>query len=130
MKKSLKPGKVAVHPVQPLITDEHGTTRFKENAIVSFLLDRARETKIADMNLLATIPFTQEDREQFAQLVGYSLSGFGELSYVSDATYERAAKQPVFGKQKPKDRRVAGYKGPDFKSTYDDTAAEKVKNPR
>jgi len=36
------------------------------------------------------IGFPQEDREQFAQLIGYSLSGFGELDYVSDETYEVA----------------------------------------
>ncbi len=34
--------------------------------------------------------FSDEDREQFAQLIGYSLNGFGELSYVSEETYEAA----------------------------------------
>jgi hypothetical protein len=34
--------------------------------------------------------FSDEDRIQFAQLVGYSLSGFSELSYIDDATYEQA----------------------------------------
>ena len=32
-----------------------------------------------------------QDREQFAQLTGYSLSGFGELSYVRMETYAAAA---------------------------------------
>lgn len=74
------------HPVQPLETDSSGVLRFKKNAIVRFLLDAGP----FDMNQLALMPFSQEDREQFAQLIGYSLSGFGELSYVSDETYERA----------------------------------------
>ena len=74
------------HPIQPLEKDKHSTVRFKENAIVRHLLDNGG----IDLNALAMIDFTQEDREQFAQLIGYSLSGFGELSYVSDATYEAA----------------------------------------
>jgi hypothetical protein len=35
------------------------------------------------MNDLALMPFSNEDREQFAQLIGYSVSGFGELPYAS-----------------------------------------------
>lgn len=77
------------HPVQPLEKDECGTLRFKENKIVRFLLDAGP----FDMNQIAVIPFDNEDREQFAQLIGYSLSGFGELSYVSDEAYERAEAQ-------------------------------------
>lgn len=39
-----------------------------------------------------------EDREQFAQLIGYSLSGFADLSYVSNKTYNAADAQPVHKK--------------------------------
>lgn len=81
----------AKHPVQPLIKDEHGIVRFKKNDIVRYLLDAGP----FDMNSLAIMPFSQEDHEQFAQLIGYSLSGFSELSYVRDKTYERAAQQEV-----------------------------------
>lgn len=77
------------HPIQPLIIDSAGVVRFKANAIVRFLLNDGPN----DMNRLALIEFSQEDREQFAQLIGYSLDGFSELSYVSDKTYEKAAKQ-------------------------------------
>jgi hypothetical protein len=76
------------HPTQPLDVDEHGTLRFKSNAIVRHLLDHGG----IDLNALAVMDFSQEDREQFAQLIGYSLSGFGELSYVSDETYDAARK--------------------------------------
>jgi len=86
----------ATHPIQPLVSDKVGTTRFKENAIVSYLIDIATQKGIADMNSLAIMNFSNEDREQFAQLIGYSLDGFGELSYVSDETYDLAAKQKVF----------------------------------
>lgn len=76
------------HPIQPLNKDESGTVRFKANVIVSYLLDKGP----FDMNHLALQDFSQEDREQFAQLIGYSLSGFSELSYVRDGTYETASK--------------------------------------
>jgi hypothetical protein len=73
------------HPIQPIKEDDNGTLRFKGNAIVKYLLDAGP----FDMNTLALIPFSQKDREQFAQLIGYSVSGFNELSYVSDKTYNR-----------------------------------------
>ena len=71
------------NPIQPLEKDSHGVLRFKENKIVRYLLDNGGIT----LNDLATMDFSQDDSEQFAQLIGYSLSGFGELSYVSDETY-------------------------------------------
>ena len=76
------------HPIQPLMKDEHGTLRFKPNAIVRFLLDEGP----FDLNQIAMKQFSDEDREQFAQLIEYSLSGFGELGYVKTQTYETAAR--------------------------------------
>jgi len=72
------------HPIQPVIVDDEGTYRFKPNAIVRFLLDAGPY----DLNDLARMPFSQNDREQFAQLIGYSVSGFSELSYVSDEAWD------------------------------------------
>ena len=83
--------KRAKHPVQPLYEDEHGVVRFKPNRIVRFLLDSGP----FDMNKLAAMDFSREDYVQFAQLIGYSLGGFGELSYVKDKDYKRAADQDV-----------------------------------
>ena len=77
------------HPIQPLKIDHEGVLRFKENKIVRFLLEDGHN----DLNRLAIIPFSDEDREQFAQLIGCSLSGFGDLSYVSDKTYEQAERK-------------------------------------
>jgi hypothetical protein len=74
------------NPIQPTVKDEHGRVRFKENKIVSFLLDNGG----LDMNKLAVLDFTVDDREQFAQLIGYSLDGYGMLSYVTDETYDNA----------------------------------------
>ena len=74
------------HPIQPLVKDERGIVRFKKNNIVCYLLDNGG----LDLNQIAMLDFSQEDHEQFAQLIGYSLGGFGELSYVSDETYNAA----------------------------------------
>ena len=74
------------HPIQKIYTDEAGTDRFVANEIVRYILDFGG----IDLNHLATKPFSKEDRQQFAQLIGYSLSGYSELSYVTDEAYELA----------------------------------------
>jgi hypothetical protein len=72
--------------MQPVVKID-GVSRFKANAIVQHLLDTH---PTSDMNALACMNFTDEDRMQFAQLIGYSLVGYSELSYVSDASHDAA----------------------------------------
>ena len=73
------------HPRQPVVVDKNGVHRYKRNAIVCFLLDDGP----FDMNHLARIStFTDEDREQFAQLIGYSVSGASH-SFAESAAKER-----------------------------------------
>lgn len=72
-----------MRPLQPI---KDG--RFERNEIVRYLLDNGG----IDMNKLACLEFSVEDREQFAQLIGYSLDGFSTLSYVRDETYYAAEK--------------------------------------
>ena len=75
-------------PMQEVEVDPNGDHRFRPNALVRYLLDAGG----IDMNQLAALPnVSGADHEQFAQLIGYSVSGFGELSYTSDATYAKAA---------------------------------------
>lgn len=74
------------HPMQPVVWDSHGVIRFKANAIVQYLLDAGP----FDMNHLAVMPFSDADREQFAQLIGYSVSGIGDLHYVRRSFIRRA----------------------------------------
>jgi hypothetical protein len=50
-----------------------------------------------DLNIIATWDVSQDDRRQFAQLIGYSLDGFSELNYADDETYA-AAKMMAEGK--------------------------------
>jgi hypothetical protein len=73
-------------PIQPLITDANGTERFQANEIVRYLLDHGGLT----LNDLAVRDFSREDREQFAQLIGYSWSGACDLPYMSDEVLDAA----------------------------------------
>lgn len=78
-----------IKPMQPIVVDKHSVPRFQENAIVSYLLDWA-SSRGCSLNDLALLPFSDADREQFAQLIGYSVSGYGDLPYVSDDSYAKA----------------------------------------
>lgn len=73
-------------PIQPLYKDETGVIRFKPNAIVQHLLDNGG----INMSQIAAMTFSQEDREQFAQLIGYSLRGACSLSYMTDEVLNSA----------------------------------------
>lgn len=77
-------------PMQPIYTDEHGTVRFKMNAIVRDLLDHSSQHGF-DLNTIACREYTREDRVQLAQLIGYSIGGFSDLSYVRDEEFEAAS---------------------------------------
>jgi hypothetical protein len=62
--------KVTRHPIQPLQM-EGEVLRFKRNKIVEKLL----ETSSLDLNDIACMGFSEEDRLQLNQLIGYSHSG-------------------------------------------------------
>lgn len=90
------------HPMQPIEKDKYGELRFKENAIVRYLLDNGG----IDLNKIAVMNFNDEDRQQFAQLIGYSLSGYSDLDYVSDYNYSVAVAIAEGGLDE-KDARIA-----------------------
>lgn len=73
-------------PMQHVRWDGKGVIRVRENAIVRWMLDRGQAAGVFDLNDIARTPFPPEDREQFAQLIGYSVSGAGDLSEMSYAT--------------------------------------------
>jgi hypothetical protein len=89
-----------LQPSQPIVIAGDNVIRFKENKLVNFLLDEATAGRMCDMNRLATIDATQEDRVQFAQLIGYSVSGWCDLSYVDNKVYRR-----IYNKYKKVQRR-------------------------
>lgn len=72
------------YPIQPIVSDKNGTLRFKTNQIVKDLFDTHPSL---DMNALAAGNYSAEDRQQFAMLIGYSVGGFNDLSYVTDDVY-------------------------------------------
>lgn len=75
------------HPIQPIEIAHDGAVRFKENKIVRHLLNTHPS---CGLNELAAMEFDVEDMRQLAQLIGYSLSGYGTLSYVRDEDYSAA----------------------------------------
>lgn len=85
----------ATHPQQPLVRDEKGVIRFKVNAVVRELLDRAERGEKTDLNWIwGQCRYSTEDLEQFYQLIGYSVSGFGEIDgfrKAKVAEYDRQA---------------------------------------
>jgi hypothetical protein len=76
------------HPMQPIELDAEGTPRFKANAIVVWLFS----TKRISLNDIPIDQFDDEDCAQFWQLLGYSVSGYGELSFIPKDIVEEADK--------------------------------------
>ena len=66
------------HPIQPLVLTETGTIRFTENKIVSFLLDQYGPS-LNELRARFYEPEHTADYEQLMMLIGYSVSGFGDL---------------------------------------------------
>ena len=71
---------------QPLVLDDDGVIRFRENRIMRLLLDGGPFS----LEQIALMAFTDQERQQLAQLIGYSVSGYGDLSYADDEATTRA----------------------------------------
>jgi hypothetical protein len=95
------PGKGRRAPMQPIVLVGN-VIRFQENAVVSYMMEHASELLVdndvmwvkgsIDLNKLfiATQHVHRDDWVQFAQLIGYSVSGFGDLNYVDKQTVREA----------------------------------------
>lgn len=67
-------------PMQPIELDEKGTPRFKGNGVIKYLFQTGK-LNLNDLSvLLGQGAFSQEDYSQITQLLGYSVSGWGDLS--------------------------------------------------
>jgi hypothetical protein len=91
LQESLKsPGQGAIgrdgRALQPIEFAKDGCLRFRKNAIVCLLLDNGG----FDMNRLWLMEFSKSDWTQFYQLIGYSVSGFYEISKVSEEAKDLA----------------------------------------
>jgi hypothetical protein len=79
-------GDQPMQPMQPIL-DTHGVARFKANAIIKQIVDKQPDL----MNCVAAwddLPV--EDHEQFHQLTGWSVSGYGDTDVVRRETIARA----------------------------------------
>lgn len=96
------------NPIQPLARDSQGVLRFKANALVNALLEHGQETGLGLNELAHKFCGAEhdDDRQQLAQLIGYSLRGYSELDYVSDDAYRAAAMMADEGLSE-KDARIA-----------------------
>lgn len=69
---------------QRIIIDPEGIARFKGNEVVDFLLDQAKRGRRCDLNDLFA-RFNQSDSHlvadlrQLYRLIGYSVSGYGDV---------------------------------------------------
>lgn len=77
---------------QPIEIANDGVVRFKENKIVSRLLDIASQHGW-DLNKIALEYYDTDDYIQLMQLIGYSVDGYCELGCVSNREANRAMKQ-------------------------------------
>ena len=81
---------MANHPMQPLERDpKDDRFHFKPNGIIQFLMNHARENGMS-LSLLADMPWPKEDWDQFYQLLGFDLDGYGTSSLVSDGAKDLA----------------------------------------
>lgn len=79
------------HPMQPIVMAEDKVVRFQPNKIIKWLLDTGK----IDLNLIAIAAaeyraFDNDDQMQLAMLIGYSVSGFGDLDYADPAVVSEA----------------------------------------
>lgn len=77
------------HPMQRIECDDKGVIRFRSNKIIVDLFMRGA----LDLNMIARAGYDEEDRMQLAQLIGYSVSGYGDLTYVSRKSVRKADKR-------------------------------------
>lgn len=84
-----------VQPMQPIVLDEKGTPRFKGNEIIKHLFNTGK----LDLNELTMLvhqgKLPKEDYVQITQLLGYSVSGWGDLSTSPPEMVEAADREAV-----------------------------------
>lgn len=97
-------------PMQPLYIDKFGRPAFRENAIVDRLLEIASQHGFS-LNEIVSLTyanrFSPEDLVQLYQLIGYSLDGYAELSFIPDDEYKAAAEMAENPDIDERDARIA-----------------------
>lgn len=77
-------------PMQPIYIDNKGVARFQSNKIVDwlFVTQKISLNEISAMCQNSKIP--KVDQMQFWQMLGYSVSGFGDLSFADKEVVAQA----------------------------------------
>lgn len=81
------------HLTQPIVLDVNLTPRFKANRLVRLMLDLGRAGQRFDLNTIAAAVSSSDDRYDYAQLmqlIGYSVSGFGDVTGVPKGLVQAA----------------------------------------
>lgn len=75
--------KKRTQPMQPIAWDGKGVIRFQDNKVITMLLEAGvlNLNSIAGQCIEKKIP--RADQMQFWQMLGYSVSGFGDLSFAT-----------------------------------------------
>lgn len=73
------------HPDQPKMIGADGVVCFKANPIVKLLLDSGPFS----LETISLMPWSDEDKAHFSQLLGYSVHSWGDLSYVDNKAANR-----------------------------------------
>lgn len=84
----------AKNPIQPIVTDEHGIIRYKENTVVALMVALLKERGV-DLNVLHArgCDLPTDDWDQFNQLIGYSVANGPVSDDIIDAA-EKMAENP------------------------------------
>jgi len=64
--------------MQPVVVAADGVIRFKANQIISDMLDLCQKHGFG-LNEIAIREYEKDDRSQLMQLIGYSVSSYGNL---------------------------------------------------
>jgi len=83
---------ITKRPMQPVVVAHDDVIRFKSNRIVRDLLAHASTTGLS-LNELKFEEYDQDEIDQFYQLIGYSVSGYGDIDEVSKESVEEADKE-------------------------------------
>ena len=97
IKDQLAPVPAPPHPDQPVVWDGP-VLRFKRNKLIDdLIMGTALGSQVGCLlnDLRINDRWSTEDWDQLAQLIGYSLGGYQDLSYVSAKAKDRAEKYRV-----------------------------------
>lgn len=76
------------HPMQPIYRTPDDQPRFKMNKVVRHLLDQGPFSLTDVWQFVGALGYSDEDLEQFYQLIGYSVGGYGEMFPKSETTHK------------------------------------------